>query len=191
MTFTHYQLPLAATVPFILFCVFAFTEEPVIRDIKAQWIYGTLACCSLLYTDLQHATHNFPIAKSEVMISPELKYLREHHPKNYQLYEMGANDYVRIYSELGIIGPSKWVYQHFAALYTNWDPDLTKLRSIGDDLQRHQTTYVIDYTKKPATFFIDPKAYDWWQSFLQEHYDSIPLSGVHESTLWKWKGSPE
>ena len=191
LTFTHYQLPLAASLSFLLFSVFAFSTEPVIQSRKAQGIFGVLACASLLYTDLQHLTHLTPLSEHEVLISPELKYLREHKPGDYQLYEMGSNDYVRVYNELGIVGPSKWVYQHFYALYTNWDPNHTELYGIGDDLLRHRTTYVMDFTYKPNKFFVDPGVYSWWQNFLQEHYDSIPLRGEHFSRLWKLKGSPE
>lgn len=191
MTFTHYYLPLAASLPFLLFSVFAFSTEPVVQGWKAQGIFGVLICASLLYTDLQHATHLTPLSEHEVMVSPELKYLRAHKPGDYQLYELGANEYVRVYNELGIIGPSKWVYQHFYALYTNWDPDHKEMYSIGDDLLRHRTTYVMDFSRKPNEFFVDPGVYTWWQSFLQKHYDSIPLAGEHLSTLWKLKGSPE
>ena len=190
MTFTHYYLPLAASLCFVLFAVFVCSAEPFIQSRKAQAIFGIIMCVSLVYTNLQHATHLTPVTRHEVLRSPELKYLRQHKPGDYQLFELGYNDYVYVYNTLGIIGPSKWVYQHFWVLYNNWDTDHMELRGIEEDLLRHKTTYVMDFAR-PGQFFRDPSAYASWHGFLQEHYDTIALPGQHESTLWKLKGTPE
>jgi hypothetical protein len=186
VTFSHYFLPLSATICILLFCVFAFNQEPFLQGWKAQGIYGALVCCSLLYTGIQHGTHLIPMKEDPAAGSPEMNYLRLHRPGDFQLYEFGNNDYVYAYNEFGIIGPSRWVYQHFWQLYDRWDNDHVLLQSIGQDLLRHRTTYIINFAKAPS-WFRDPSAYEYWHSFLVQHYQPVILTASSDSTLWKLK----
>lgn len=187
MGFTHYFLPLSASLSILLFSVFAFTSELVLQAPKAQGIYGLLACASLLYTDIQHGTHLIPKKNDETVHSPELNWLRQHRPGDYELFEFGDNDFVYAYNEFGIIGPSKWVYQHFWVLYDHWDLDHEQLRSIEQDLLRHRTRYIVDYACDPR-YFRDRTAFDVWHSFLVSHYDPVTIKGAVYSQMWRLKG---
>ena len=189
MTFTHYVLPLSASLPILLFCIFAFSGEPVLQSWKAQGIYGLLACTSLFYTDLRRGTHPAPMEKDETVSSWETNYILRQRPADYQLYVLGSTDYIYIYNELGIIGPSRWVYQHFWRLYDHWDSDHALLSSIFQDLLRHRTTYIFDMTN--ADWFRDPSAWSLLQDFLKEHYDRVPSPGLQGQKIWKWKGGPD
>lgn len=189
MTFTHYFLPLSASLPILLFCVFAFTGEPALQGWKTQGIYGILICTSLFYTNLRHAAHLDPIKEDETVSSWETNYILNQKPGDYQLYVMGSTDYIYIYNELGIIGPSRWVYQHFWRLYENWDSDHVLLSSILQDLTRHHTTYIFDMTT--ADWFRDPAAWSLWQTFLKEHYEKVPSPGAQDRKIWKWKSTPD
>lgn len=190
MGFTHYVLPLAASLPILLFAVLAFTSEPAFRSAKTQGVYAILVCIGLVHTALQHATHLSPLKEDTTVASPITAYLRQHRPGDYQYYQFGHNGFVYVYNTLGIIGPSRWVYQHFWTLYDNWDTGNTLLHSITDDLQRHQTTYIADFTDWPH-WFRNPAASDWWHGFLRRYYDPVVKDPVENGTLWKRKGSPQ
>lgn len=188
MGFTHYVLPLAASLPILLFSVFAFTSEPLFLEPRLRAIFGILLLTSLSYTALQHVTHNIPLKDDTTVASPIMAYLRQHRPKDYQLYVFGHNGYIYAYNELGIVGPSKWVYQHFWVLYAQWDRDNAILHSIAGELQRHQTTYVIDFTEQPG-WFLNPTASPWWHAFLRQYYTPVLRYEKEHGVLWQRKGS--
>jgi hypothetical protein len=188
MSFTHYVLPLSATLPILLFCVFAFTDEPVLQGWKAQGIFGFLACISLTHIALHRAAH--PLPERDEPDSPIRVYLRQHPLKDYQLFNFGDNNYVSLYNEYRILAPSRWIYHHFYYLYEHWDKDHSMLRSIERDLQTHRTKYIIDSPRRD--WFLDPSAYDDWHAFLVERYEMIPLPAEYgRTTLWKLKGTPD
>jgi len=189
MSFTHYVLPLSASLPILLFCVFAFSEEPVLQNWKAQAINGFFVCASLFYIAVQHFV-NRQIARGDDGNSLITVYLVKHKPGDYQLFSFGNNNYLYINNELEILAPSKWVYQHFWYLYDTWDRDHLLLQSMAQDLLRHRTTYVIQSALRE--YFRDASAYDWWMAFLQEHYEKLPLPQEDgRTTLWKLKDKPE
>ena len=188
--FYYYFLPLTATMPILVFTVFAFTEDGFLRDKKSQLLYGALLCCSIAYTNLQHATHLSRHNTDMLTDTPEFQYLRQEHLKDYQLYIFDPGAFVYVYNEFGVLSPSRWVYHHFWRWYDQWDADHLILGSIEQDLLQHGTTYILDYsairnsnhdirTKNPATYTL-------WQSFLQEHYTLVKLSSP-DIILWKIK----
>jgi hypothetical protein len=186
MSFTHYVLPLSATLSILLFCVFAFSEEPIIRGRNAQGIYGFFVCISLAYIALQHGAHLTDAKLDTEAASLKIDYLRQQKPGDYQVYSFGDNNFDYAYNEFRILAPSKWVYHHFWYLYDNWDRDHAILYSISEDLLRHHTTYVID-SGRPR-WFRDRKVYDWWEAFLQKHYEPVlPPVKNDSSTLWRLK----
>lgn len=189
-SFSHYFLPLAATLSLLIFAVFAFTEEPSLQGRKTQLVFCALTCTSLLYTALQHGTHLAEVKDSGKNVEAQIDYLRPHPPADYQLFIFGSAAAMYAYNELKIIGPSKWVYQHFYYLYNRWDKDNAILYSIEGDLLRHKTSYIFDLARKDL--FLDPAKYDLWRSFLDQHYERVDLvSDTTECILWKLKGSPK
>ncbi|HVW58720.1 MAG TPA: hypothetical protein VHC48_01750 [Puia sp.] len=188
-TFYYYYQPLSASLCILLFTVFAFTEEPFLREKKVQGIFGILICAGLCYTTLQHDTHLVPKNRNGVVASPELNYLRQHPPGDYQLYEFGNAGYVYAYNEFGILAPSPWLYHHFWGLYKDWDKDHAILRSIQQDLLCHQTTYIIDCVTDLDQEFYGSTTCAIWHSFLLEHYQQVPLTDPKGVILWKWKGA--
>jgi hypothetical protein len=186
MGFTHYFLPLSASIPILLFVVFAFTREPMIQSAKAQVIYAVLLCSSLFYTNLQHAFFHHRTKDELVVTSPEMQYIRQQRPGDHQLYVFFDNNSIYTYNELGIVGPSRWVYQHFWELYDNWDNDHSKLLAIEQELLDHHTQYIMNYATMPR-LFRDPAGFDHWHSFLLRHYDRVPLNDPTEGEVWKLK----
>jgi hypothetical protein len=89
-----------------------------------------------------------------------------------------------VYNELNIIGPSRWAFL-FYALYDQWDDDLSILHGICEELLKHQTTYVVDYSKPKGDpmGFRNSTMYDLWQGFLMEHYEEVPF----DRPTWEYK----
>jgi len=185
-TFTHYVLPLSGSIPILLFCVFAFSREPVVSGYKAHGIFGFLVCLSLAYTAVQHGTHLKSKDLDEVASAPELPYLRRQRPADYQLYVFGSINSVYTSNELNVLAPSVWIYQHFWRLYHNWDPDLRQLRSIEQDVLRHRTTYILDLTSG-GNWFANPRADAEWHGFLRDNYQPVLVNTTLRSTLWQRK----
>ncbi|HEV3326389.1 MAG TPA: hypothetical protein VG052_12315, partial [Puia sp.] len=186
--FRYYFVPLAASLTILLFCVFAFTEDDILRNKKAQLIYGFLLCTSLSYTALQHATHLVPRSETPLLHLPALNYLRQRPPADYQLYTIGNAGFIYAYNEFRILAPSRWIYNQFWEWYDRWDADQAILRSIGDDLLRHRTRYIwIDFNQLER--FRNPANYHWWMDFLKAHYQPVPIANEPWSSLWEWKNN--
>lgn len=183
----YYFLPLASTLSILLFIVFAFTEENLIRDKMAQRIFGFILCCSLGYGVLQHATHLHRYPADYVRDEPALKYLEQHPPGDYKLYVFGTSTLIYAYNKFQILAPSHWIYQDFWFRYERWDPDQILLKSIGKDLLRHHTTYIMNFSY--ASKFRNPANYLWWKSFLQQNYEPVTLPDPTAKVLWKIKDS--
>ena len=147
--FGYYFVPLAASLPILLLPVFAFSEDKILRNGKAQLIYGFLLCCSLSYTALQHATHLTPRSETPLMQLPALTIICANTtPADYQLYTIGNTGFIYAYNEFRILSPSRWIYHHFWKWYDRWDADQTILHSIGADLLRYHTRYIwMDYNE--------------------------------------------
>jgi hypothetical protein len=184
--FLYYFIPLSAGVCLLLFTVFAFAQEvvPPARSVLLPLFF--LVSSSLGYTALQHATHLRRRDRDAVIDSPELNYLRQHRPGNYQLYVFQKDDFIAAYYEFRILSPSRWIYQHFWTWYENWDPDGRILRSIGQDLQTHHTEFVI-MDPADSLGIRDPANNRWWLGFMNEHYRQLPLPGKPGSRLWQRK----
>ncbi len=187
--FSHYYLPLAASLPILLFCVFAFTEEPFLQGPAGMAVYGFLVCGSLSYTALQHGTHLISAKNDVAVTTPPMQYLRQHRPGDYQYYNFGNTIFDHAYNEFGIMAPSPWVYQHFWKLFPHWDADHSMLYAIGQDLLRHKTTYIMDNSDQ-ETDFLDTAAANWWHAFLRENYRPVIACDSNRVTLWKFRGAP-
>jgi hypothetical protein len=189
--FIYYFLPLSTGICMVLFAVFAFSEDVILTGWKAQLPYALLLCSSLFYTALQHGTHLSRRDDDPVMNAPELPWLRQQQPGDYQLYVFYNNQYIYFYNELKILAPSRWIYHHFWGHFQQWDPGHQLLDSIGQDLIRHRTTYVL---MDAATIneFLNPANRDWWLTFIQTHYQPVAVPGRNgPPLLWKWKDQPQ
>lgn len=184
--YLYYIVPVSAGVCMVLFCAFTYATEVVPPTHAARLPFALLVCASLGYTALQHATHLRHRDRDPVIDSPELNYLRQHPPADYQLYVFQDDDFIAAYNEFRILSPSRWIYQHFWTWYDNWDPGGRKLQSITNDLQFHHTQYVI---MDPVDLIAirNPANRQMWIAFMNEHYREMPLPGFPASRLWQRK----
>jgi hypothetical protein len=185
-----YFTPFSAVLPILAFTAWTATDHPFLRSRISQAVFGFLLCASMLYNAIQHATHLSLDNDRPITSTPEYQFLRSHRPGDYQLYVFGEIHWINVYDYFGILAPSPWIYHHFWAWYPRWDSDHRILMSIGRDLLSHHTEYVVDFSS-PAGF-LDPGAYVWWTTFLQQHYQRVPLpaqtvppTGYPASTLWR------
>jgi len=184
-----YFLPLAGSVCVLLFVIFAFSDEAILANRKVQFPFALLLCCSLSYTAFQHSSHLVLRSSDRDINSPVLNYLRQHRPGNYDLYVFNHDDYIYAYNEFQILAPSRWIYHHMWAWYSQWDADHALLNSIAGDLLRHRTTYVLMDTIR-LNLFLRPANAVWWRDFMQTYYQPLPVPGANYNILWKRKGTP-
>jgi hypothetical protein len=184
--YIYYFLPLSASVSVLLFTVFAFGDKYMMRPRAARLPIVLLLCTSLVYTAFQHGTHLVRKEEDKYTNTPERDYLRTHKPGNFGLFIVQEEDLTGCYYQFRTLAPSRWVYQHFWSWYDNWDTDGRILRSIGQDLLDHHTTYVIMNSEKVATFRIRQNQ-EWWMAFMKEHYEQLDLPGHPHSELWRLK----
>lgn len=184
--FNGYFLPLSAAVCMLLFIVVGFTEDRMITDRRAQLPFALLLCTSLTYTQLQHGTHLERRKDEEAVHASELAYLRGFRLADHQLFIMLDEAYGYYYNELKVVAPTPWVYQQFWLWYANWDSDQHILRSIGEDLLRYRTTFILMDPQSLAQMR-NPVNIRWWMSFLREHYDPVTIPGHPYKMLWKLK----
>lgn len=186
MDFYYYFLPLSASIPVLLFVAWAYSGDGLLEGRKFRLFCAILLCSSLGFTIVQHVSHIPRRSRGPIIDSPESNYLRAHAPGDFQVFVLVDNDYIYIYNELGIVAPSPWIYQHFWSWYDHWDADQRILRSIGDDLLRHRTTYIIFDEKRPG-FFRRASDANWLMSFMNTHYERVAMPGQQDSQLWKLK----
>jgi hypothetical protein len=182
-----YFLPLAAGVSVLIFTVFAFGDKYIPQPRMARLPLVVLLCASPGYTALQHGTHLPRRDRDPYLNTPERDYLRVHPPDNYNLFIVDNEDLIGCYYEFRILPPSPYIYQHFWSWYDTWDPDGRLLRSMGQGLLDHHTTYVYMDPEKARVTFRKRRDYDWWMSFMQEHYRRMDLPGHPHSNLWTLK----
>jgi hypothetical protein len=193
MAFIYYLLPLAATLPILVFVVFAWSDESYIRDARAQLVFGAIMSIQLLLGSLRtFSTLSMPGHKQGIaanspfgLAAPELAYLEKQSLQDYQLYVFYESNLVYAYNRLGIRSPSKWIYHYFWTWYPDWDRDGRILSSIIQDLQSHKTTYILDGSDRVPGFRQGP-AYTSWKSFLHSAYTPI-ITDDAQFILWKIK----
>jgi hypothetical protein len=181
-----YFLPLCGTVCILLFMVFAFADDtdPVLADKRVQLPYVLLLCTSLVYTAFQHATHLRHRNYQQDVAGPEAAYLDTQPLKTYDLYVFLEEDFAAYYNQRSLLCPSLYYYQHFWTWYPQWDPGHHILESIGNDLLRHKTTYVL-MDSTGFSLMKNKADQDWWLNFIQTHYHRLSVPGKSNSDLWK------
>lgn len=185
----YYFLPLAATVPFTLFVVFAFSEEALFSQRKPQIVLGAIFAFNLFFHIAQYSINLSPYQPSWPELTSEYKFLIKQPLKNYDLYVFGNSNNTLLYNQKGILAPSKWIYHYFWGWYDNWDADSRILLSIISDLKEHHTKYILD--RADVRVFKNNKHLHLWQSFLQENYNPVTLDTTNSrSKLWEIKKAP-
>lgn len=182
----YYFLTLAATVPILLFIVFAFSKDSPFSQSRQQFVYGAILSANLFIHVLQYTINLSPNYLSKTITSTEIQYIKKQPLKDYDLYIFNNANYIYYYNKFRILSPSKWIYHFFWNWFPNWDADNSQLASITMDLKRHRTQYVLDFSA--LSTFQNNQHLQYWRSFLKDNYVPVPLEDpTPGGILWKIK----
>ena len=183
----HYFLGLIPYFVFILFILFhhypqLFLKDSVInRDhirIVASSIIIMLSVLKLYYYG--HPNKRINGYKHDEQLYAEVKKVKK---SRGELYSFDPH-YLALNSDLNIIAPSKWIYQHFFGS-RGFDDKGELLKSVLNDLEKTKCEYII----VPVKLQLSVKNKGDLKSYLKENYD-YQLSS-HDKSIWLYKRKSE
>jgi hypothetical protein len=169
---TYYLLPLSATLPFLLFVVFAFTKQQAFQNRLHQLIYSTLFIAGLVMSMAMYVVNYNKYPHHGIAKSREMEYLKAKTVKDYELYVFNHSNFTYAYNYFKVLPPSSWLYHYFWSWYPNWDQDSKLILDITKELKQHKTKYII-YDPQRTSFLRDAN-YRVWQGFVDSNYIRVP-----------------
>ena len=182
--FIYYLLPLAASVPILVYLVFTETQGTFMQERSAQMVFGTLLCLNLSLGFLRYVS-SFKIQKNPWAVEALTQKLDSSKLSDYDLYVFDDSNLIYFYNHYKILSPSRWIYTYLWNWSNTWDSDHRELNSIKDDLLRHKTRWVLDCSVA-RNDMKDPDAFRLWQDFLRENY-SVAFRDPLGRILWQKK----
>jgi hypothetical protein len=183
-SFVYYLLPLAATIPILVYVVFTDTQVFFLQDKRAQLIFSITLSTTLVLGTLRYAS-GFTFSgnkENKYTITPGLEYLKTQSLSDYQLFVFDDSNFMYLYNYFGILSPSPWIYQYFWSWSPNWDADDRIFHTILTDLRVHKTRFILDCSESRSSFKNRP-AYGEWQKFLNSNYAIISRDSSNRK-LW-------
>ncbi|MEO6963303.1 MAG: hypothetical protein ABIY90_15135 [Puia sp.] len=183
--FSYYLLPLASSLPILVFVVFAYSEALFLKDRYAQLLINCMLCLTLFLGTIRFASGIQPSGNNlgRDNGSVEMEYLKSQSLSDYQLYIFYDPNLIYFYNTLRILSPSPWIYHYFWEWFRDWDNDNGRMRSILNDLQLHKTTFIIDCSDAKGNLKNKP-AYALWKGFLRGNYRPVLTDGSNR-ILWR------
>jgi hypothetical protein len=184
-SFVYYLLPLAATIPILVYIVFTETQASFLQDKRAQLIFSVMLGTTLLFGTLRYASgFRFSGNKNDQFPdTPGMDYLKTASLSDNQLFVFDDSNYIYLYNYFGILSPSRWIYQYFWNWSTSWDADNRIFHSIVRDLQVHKTRFILDCSESRNSFKNRP-AFEEWKKFLEAHYILVAKDNSNRK-LWR------
>ncbi len=180
--FTYYLLPLAATIPIVVWVSFTNPRFTFFRDKAISLIFYLMLSTVLILGTLRFTTV-FHLQTGSFEGLPETEYLDKAGLGDYQLYIFDDSNLTYYYNRYSILAPSPWIYQYFWTWSAQWDQNKTIFHSIIYDIQKHRTRFILDCSVMRKGIK-NKEIYDEWQNFLNAHY-FIVLSDSFSRRLWK------
>src|SRR5450432_37812 len=183
--FNDYLLPLASTIPILVFVVFNETQVSFLRDKTGQFIFSLIISTVLFLGTLRFASGLGSSRDSTRLLNelPEFEYLKTQSLSDYQLFVFDDSNLIYFYNYFRILSPSPWIYQYFYHWSREWDSDNKILESIIQNLQSHKTRFILDCSAV-RNDFINKEQYAEWQNFLQSHYLPV-IKDSSNRMLWR------
>ena len=184
-SFVYYLLPLAATIPILVYVVFTDSQAFFLQDKRAQLMLNIMLSTTLILGTIRYAS-GFTFAgnkENKYAITPGLAYLKTQSLSDYQLFVFDDSNFMYLYNLFGILSPSRWIYQYFWSWSPGWDADGSIFHSILNDLQIHKTRFILDCSESRGGFK-NRSAYGEWKKFLESHYTIISRDSSNRK-LWK------
>lgn len=184
----YYFLPLAATIPATLFVIWVGDYQASFSNYKISTVLAAILLLQPALGAIQYATH-LPRHRWQLADdSRELVFFKTQELKDHDLYVAFNANEVYLYNELRILAPSKWIYHFFWTWFPAWDENNQLIQSITDDLKKHRTKFIIDYSGDNF-LFQHPATKRLWDQFLNDNYsiDSSITPGNGRGLLWRIK----
>ena len=184
-SFVYYLLPLAATIPILVYIVFSETQASFLQDKRAQLVFSAMLGTTLFLGTLRYASgFRFSGNKNDLLPdTPGMDYLKTQSLSDGQLYVFDDSNFIYLYNYFGILSPSRWIYQYFWNWSPDWDADNRIFNSILRDLQIHKTRFILDCSESRNSFRNRP-AYEDWKKFLETHYILVAKDNSNRK-LWR------
>jgi hypothetical protein len=183
--FIYYLLPLAATIPILVYTVFNGSPASFLLDKTAQLTLNLILSSTLFLGTLRYAS-GFRFAsdkKSWFTGIPEVEYLDTLILNDYQLFVFDDSNFIYLYNKHKILAPSPWIYHYFWNWSPGWDKDNRIFHSIIQNLQTHETRFILDCSEARSDIK-NKTVYNEWQQFLQNNYSEI-IKDSSNRKLWK------
>lgn len=84
------------------------------------------------------------------------------------LYVFRNKDYLALNTDLRIIAPSIWIYDHIWDMFPYWDPDGSIFKGILNDLHTANTEYILDFS--PVFPLSRSDLQNAWDRFINSRY---------------------
>jgi hypothetical protein len=184
-SFVYYLLPLAATIPILVYVVFTETQVSFLQDKRAQLIFNIMLSTTLFLGTLRYASgfRFFGNKENEFPDTPGMEYLKMQSLSDYQLFVFDDSNFIYLYNYFGILSPSPWIYHYFWDWSPNWDADNKIFYSILTNLQLHKTRFILDCSESRDSFRSRP-VYGEWKKFLETHYTLVAKDNLNRK-LWR------
>ncbi len=184
-SFVYYLLPLAATIPILVYVVFTETQASFLQDKRAQLIFSVMLGSTLLLGTLRFASGFRFSGNRNVRFpdTPGMDYLKTQSLSDDQLFVFDDSNFIYLYNYFGILSPSRWIYQYFWSWSASWDADNKIFYSILADLQVHKTRFIVDCSESRNSFRNRP-VYGDWKKFLDDHYTLVAKDSLNRK-LWR------
>jgi hypothetical protein len=183
--FIYYLLPLAATIPILIYAVFHGSPVSFLQDKTAQLILYLIVSTTLFFGTLRYAAgFRFSSNKEKWFADiPEVEYLENQSLEDYQLFVFDDSNLIYLYNEHKILAPSTWIYHYFWNWSQDWDKDGIIFHSIIRNLQLHKTRFILDCSEA-RNDIKNQTICNEWQQFLQSNYSMI-MKDSSNRKLWR------
>ncbi len=182
-SFVYYLLPLAATIPILVYIVFTETQATFLQDKRAQLVFSIMLCITLLLGTVRYASGFRFTGNRYLPGTPGMDYLKTESLSDDQLFVFDDSNSIYLYNYFGILSPTRWIYQYFWSWSNDWDADNKIFYSILADLQVHKTRFIVDCSES-RNEFRNRTVYGEWKKFLDNHYTLIAKDSSNRK-LWR------
>jgi hypothetical protein len=183
--YMHYLLPLAASIPILLYVISSETEFDFFKNKKSRYILASILTVILILGALRNARRIVTKDTSPDLITgqEDLNFLKPGKLSDYQLYVFDDTYLICLYNQLGILSPSRWNYHFFGKSHYDWDKNPDLMNEIINDLNAHKTIYILDCSDS-WNYSKNKLFYPRWKKFLQTNYLPV-LKDSSNRMLWR------
>lgn len=100
-----------------------------------------------------------------------LPYVKEVQDNDGQLFVFRNTSYIKLYTELNCLSPSKWIYTTTYNSKLNFDRTENFVKEIIDSLEQNQTLYIVDLSVEWPLH--SPTMSSLWSKYLESNYTII------------------